>query len=89
MVPTDWMALHPVLSYRTTFYEPKVDHLLVAKFFHEKANENFVRKLKFARRIDPLSKNFSEVKNIGRALFLYKSELLTNVQIIYHKNLDW
>ena len=63
--------------------------MLVAKFFHEKANENFVRKLKFVRRIDPLSKNFSEVKNIGRALFLYKSELLTNVHIIYHENLDW
>ena len=53
--PTGWTALHPVLSYQATSYEPKVDHLLVPKIFHEKANENFVGKLKFVRRIDPQS----------------------------------
>ena len=36
--PTDWTALHPVLSCQTTFYMSKVDHLLVPKFFHEKEN---------------------------------------------------
>ena len=41
VLPTDWTALHPVLSYQTTFYKSKVDHLLVPNFFHEKLNENF------------------------------------------------
>ena len=88
VAPTDWTALHPVLSYQTTFYESKVDHLLVPKFFHEKANGNFVGKLKFVRRIDPQPQCFSENKNIGRALYLYKSESSANIHIIYHNNLD-
>ena len=94
VLPTDWTALHPVLSYQTTFYKSKVDHLLVPNFFHEKSNENFenenfVWKLKFVRRIDWQTQIFSENKNIGRALYLYKSESSTNVHIIYHDNLDW
>ena len=51
--------------------------------------ENFVGKLKFLRRIDPQPQISSEIKNIGRALYFYKSELSTNVHIIYHDNLDW
>ena len=76
-------ALHPALSYQTKFYDSKVDHLLVPKFFHEKANENFVRKLKFVRRIDLQPQIFSGNKNIGGALYLYKSESLTNVHILF------
>ena len=45
VVPTDWMALHPVLSYRTTFYEPKVDNLLVANFFMKKQMKNLSENL--------------------------------------------
>ena len=63
-------ALHPALSYQTTFYESKVDHLLLANFFHEKANKNFVGKLKFVRRLDQQPQFFFEYKNIGRALYL-------------------
>ena len=59
VVPTDWTALHPVLSYQTIFYESKVDHFLVPKFFHKKAKENFVGKLKFVRRIKPQPQFFS------------------------------
>ena len=83
------MALHSVLSYQTAFYESKVDHLLVPKFFHEKANETFVEKFKLVRKIDPQISISSEVKNIGRVLYLYKSESLTVVHTIYHNSLDW
>ena len=62
--------------------------MLAPKFFHEKANENFVGKLKFVRRTDPQRPMFSEVKNIARALYLCKSESSTNVHIIYHDNLE-
>ena len=82
------MALYPALSYQS-FYESKVDHWLVPKFFHEKANEHFVGKLKFVRRIQPQPNIFTENKNVGRALYLYKSESSINVHIIYHDNLDW
>ena len=40
------------------------------------------------RRIDPQPQCFSENKNIGRALYLYKSESSANIHIIYHNNLD-
>ena len=63
-------AYHPALSYQTKFFDSKVDHLLVPKFVHEKANENFVGKLKFVRRIDPQPQIFSGNKNIGGALYL-------------------
>ena len=53
------MALHPVLSYQTIFYESKVDQLQVPKFFHKKAKESFVGKLKFVRRIEPPPQFFS------------------------------
>ena len=53
------MALHPVLSYQTIFYESKVDQLQVPKFFHKKAKESFVGKLKFVRRIEPQPQFFS------------------------------
>ena len=89
VVPVDWTALHPALSYQTKFYESKVDHLPVPKFFHKKANENFVGKLKFVRKIDPQPYFFSETKIRERALYLYKLDLLTNVHIIYYNNLDW
>ena len=53
-VPTDLTALHPASSYQTTFYESKVDHLLLPTF------GNFVRKLKFARKIDPQPNIFNK-----------------------------
>ena len=89
VVPADGTALHSVLSYQATFYKSKVDHLLVPKFFHEEANENFVWKLKFVRRIDWQPQIFSGNKNIERTLYLYKSESSTNVHIFYHVNLEW
>ena len=59
-VPTDLTALHPTSSYQTTFNRSKVDHLLLPNFFHQKTNGNFVRKLKFARRIDPQPNIFNK-----------------------------
>ena len=59
-VPTDLTALHPASSYQTTFYESKVDHLFLPIFFHQKTNGNFVRKLKFARKIDPQPNIFNK-----------------------------
>ena len=63
--------------------------MLAPKFFHGKANEHFVGKLKLVRRIDLKPQIFSEIINIGTALYLYKLESLTHVHIIYHDNLDW
>ena len=88
-VQSTWTALHAILSTQTVFLEAKVDHLLVFKFFHETASENIFWKLKFVRKVELQPNTFTENGNIGRALYLYKSESSTNAHLLYPNNLDW
>ena len=55
-------------------------------FFTKK---HFAGKLKFVRSIELQPNIFTENKNVGRAVYLYKSESSINVHIIYRNNLDW
>ena len=72
------------MQYQVTeqhFTNQKSIIFLFQNFFIKKQMKILPENLKFVRRIDPQPQIFSEIKRIGRALYRYKSESLTNAHL--------
>ena len=72
---------HAVLSTQTILYESEIDHLLVAKFYHDQRSENWLGFFKSVQEID-LQQGLLSDAPIGQKLYLYKSELDSNIPVL-------
>ena len=79
---------HAVLSTQTILYESEIDHLLVAKFYHNQRSENWLGFFKSVQEID-LQQGLLSDAPIGQKLYLHKSELDSNIPVLQHHILGW
>ena len=49
--PARWIVLQPVWNEQTRFFESKIEHLFVPKFYHDRASLGFLQHLKYLGKI--------------------------------------
>ena len=63
--PNQWTVLHPALTTEIIFFENKVGHIFIPKFYHDKKDTSFLKLLSYVEE-HGLDNSLCEFPEIGR-----------------------